>query len=82
MVFFGIGGFVYAIAFSAAAAYDARKKVDFSASTEVANLFTRLVTFPFICGVGWPSLVVILLGYKFYALHLVRRERYDRIAEL
>lgn len=65
---FGIGGFVFAIAFSAALAFDdAKRNKNFSATVHVLNLFNRLLTFPIFCGVLWPLILVGTFGYNFYA---------------
>lgn len=67
MEVFGVGGFAFAMVFSAAmASDDARSNKRVSAKVQVVNLFARLVSFPIICGIGWPLIVTGVFGYNFY----------------
>ena len=76
---FAVGGFAFAIAFSAALAYDdSRRNKNFSATVHVLHLFQRLVTFPLICSAIWPLIVASMFGYYFFETGEVCWKAYQR----
>lgn len=76
---FAVGGFAFAIATSAALAYDdSRRNKNFSATVHVLHLFQRLVTFPLICSAIWPLIVASMFGYNFFVAGEICWKVYQR----